>query len=440
MPFGTGSGSIFVRSAHAQAQAYFTTLGVLVGEQAAVAQKFGFPTHLVDGTYRFTDTPYLLALVTQVDAPPAVLAFGPKGGSDWPALTLNPNGSYTVAGAVSAADFGVIELAFPRPVVGNPQYLAKLDGTPFSAFDPAMVAPVYVIVSIDSSHVASTFRDGAIVDVSASLAEVQVSGGPNDPGALLALQIQGAIDALQNSCADFHHMGKISDYSAMLAQLQIASQNINLNLASDLDLVAYKHDLDAINAILSQVTLTITQTVTIDDSTALAGILTFIQSLESCKRAVQNFRVAIASVAVINVPKSLSDTATSLLNFNSEVKCIADHLKYFATGVRSELIEPQADYDLSAARSAEIAAAISSVNALASIGSADLNNIEAQAVKAFQDQAKALAANVSSFDSVLSSLAASLSQYLPPAALTAANAAVLASQAAAQARALRNLP
>lgn len=440
MPFGTGSGLVFVRSAFSQARAYFATLGLLVAEQPAVAQKFGFPTHPVNGAYRFADTPYLLALVQQADSSSAVVAFGPQGGSDWPALILNPDGSYAVSALADLSHFGVIELANPRPVLGNPQYLAKPDGSPFHEFDPSMVAPIYVVVSIDSAHVATTSADGVIVDVTSSLSEVQTAGSPNDPGALLATQIQTAIDALQNSCADFHHMGKISDYSDMLAQLQAASQTINLNLASNLDLVAYNQDLDAINAILSQITLTITQTVTIDDSTALDTILRFVQSLESCKRAVQNFHVAIASVAVINVPKSLSDTATSLRNFNSEVKCIADHLKYFATGTRSDMTEPQAEYDLSTVRRAEITAAISSVNALASIGSADLTNIEAQAVKAFQDQAKALAENVSSFDSVLSSLTASLSQYLPPAALAAANAAVLASQAAAHARSLRGLP
>jgi hypothetical protein len=303
-----------------------------------------------------------------------------------------------------------------------------------------MVEATHVIVSIDHNHVATTLSDGVIVDVTSSLTEV-ITDNPNDPGAVLAREIQAAINKLENSCADFHNMGQASEYAEMLAQLKEASENINLYLASDKDLSSYQHDLDAITQILGQITHTITQTVTLDDSRALQTILDFIQSLETCKKAVQSFHVAISTVSVINVPKSLTDTATSLRNFNSEVKCIAEHLKYFATGQRDlDSKEDQSEFNLSAARKAEIAAAVASVKALASIGNADVDNIQTQAVKAFQDQTKAMAANVSSFDIVLSSLAASLHQYLSPSAQAAAAAAVAASQLAAQERAKRGLP
>ena len=64
-------------------------------------------------------------------------------------------------------------------------------------------------------------------------------------------------------------------------------------------------------------------------------------------------------------------------------------------------------------------------------------NNQAQAVKDFQDQTKALSANVSSFSAVLTSLAESLSAYLPSATQSTVGAAVRASQAAAQERASR---
>ena len=439
MSFGTGSGLVFVRSAYGQALAYFSALGLKVGEQSAVVQKFGFPSHpILDGAnqkYSFADTPYVLALVQQLNAPPSVLAFGPKAGHAWPSLALQPDGSHVVAAAIDPNAFGVLELASPGRVLGT-YYLAKDDGSAFHEFDPVMAAAQYVIVGIDR-NVATTFLDGVIVDVTSSLSEV-VTSDPNDAGAVIAVRIQSAIDALENSCADFHKMGRVADYKEMLEQLQAASQTINLHLTSDIDLVSYNQDLQAITVILSQITHTITQTVTIDDSRALETILTFIQSLDSCKQAVQSFHVAISSVSVINVPKSLKDTTTSIRNFNDEVKCIAEHLKFFATGQRDlDSKEPQEEFDLSAARRAEIAAAVASVKALASIGDADITNIQAQAVKDFQDQTKALAANVSSFDSVLASLASSLSAYLPPATQIAVSAAVRASQAAAQARASR---
>ena len=273
--------------------------------------------------------------------------------------------------------------------------------------------------------------------MTASLAEIRTV--VNDAGALLASQIQTAILALQNSCADFHNLGRIDDYRSMLLQLQAASETINLNLVANLDLASYKQDLVAINALLSQITLTITQTVTINDTQALQAIYDFIQELDSCKIAVRDFHIAINSVAVLSVPQSLTDTANALRGVNSEVKCIADHLGYFATGVLpAGTTEPLSEFQLSAARQAEIAAAVASVNALASIGNADLTNIEAQAVKAFQDQATALASSVSVFDGVLAGLTSSLAQFLPPSALAAAQEAVRVSQAAAAARAARN--
>ena len=441
MSFGTGSGLVFVRSAFNQALAYFSTLGLKVGDQSAVVTKFGFPARplpLKDGEeqkYSFADTPYLLALVQQAGKPagqPAVLAFGPKEGNAWPKLEVQLGGSYVVVGA-SPESFGIIELASPKRVPGTP-YLA--DGEDyFHDFDPVMTALTSVIVGIDHRFVATTSLDGVIVDVTSSLSEVITT---NDAGAALALQIQSAIDALENSCEDFHKMGRVTDYKDMLEQLKAASDTINLTLASDRDLVSYDEELEAITLILSQITHTITQTVTIDDSRALQSILHFIRSLDSCKHAVQNFHVAISSVSVINVPKSLKDTTTSIRNFNKEVKCIADHLNYFATGNRDlESEEKLEEFELSAARRTEIAAAVASVKALASIGEADVSNIQAQAVKDFQDQTKALSANVSSFSAVLTSLAESLSAYLPPATQSTVSAAVRASQAAAQERASR---
>jgi hypothetical protein len=434
--FGTGAGLVFVRSAYAQAQAYFRALNVLrEGNHTAVATKFGFPAQLVNGVYSL-DVPFVLASVTQSDSTQAVLAFGPLNAGSWPPLVLNPDGSYALTAPLNPALFGV----FPQLTgltIGNSRYFAQL-GSPVHQFLPSMVHPDAVIVSIDDTHVATTTADGAVVDVSASLAQIVVTDPANDSGAVIAAQIQAVIAALENSCADFHNIGRIADYTDMLAQLQNASQTINLNLALNPDLASYNADLIAINALLSQITQTITDTVTIDGSAALQGILTFLQTLESCKIAIRDFHVAITSVAVITVPQSLSDATTSLKDFNSEVKCIADHLKYFATGViPSDSTESPAEFELSAPRRAEIQAAIAAVNALVSIGNADLSNIEAQAVKDFQDQATALAASVSAFDSVLSGLTASLSPYLSPAAHASAQAAVAASQVAAQARAVR---
>lgn len=443
MSFGTGSGLVFVRSAFAQALAYFSALGLKVGEGSAVVQKFGFPSQPIPGSvplkFSFNDAPYVLALVQQPDAEPVVLAFGPRDQKSWPKLALQLDNSYSVDGAINAEQFGVLA---PESLkyVADTQYLAEADGSPFHEFDPLMAAAKYVIVGIDHKLVATTFLDGVIVDVTSSLSEVIIND-PKDAGAALALQIQTAINALENSCEDFHKMGRVTDYKEMLEQLQAASQTINLHLTSDLDLVSYDHELQAITLILSQITHTITQTVTIDDTKALDTILKFIQSLESCKQAVQNFHVAISTVSVINVPKSLTDATISIRDFNAEVKCIAEHLKFFATGQRDEdSKEPQEEFDLSAARRAEIAAAVASVKALASIGDADLSNIQAQAVKDFQVQTKALGANVSSFGHVLSSLSESLKAYLPSSTQSAVNTAVLISQAAAQARASRVVP
>ena len=437
--FGTGSGLVFVRSAFAQAQAYFQALGVVVGEGWADATKFGFPARpfgeAPNLSYRITDTPYVLALVRQADDQFAVLAFGPKNGGPWPALVLNPDGSYVLEGPVNPLQFGVVTPT-SGVTIANARYFAS-EAVLVRQFDPSMVAADWVVVSIDRSLVATTTADGVIVDVTASLAEIRTV--VNDAGALLASQIQTAILALQNSCADFHNLGRIDDYRSMLLQLQAASETINLNLVANLDLASYKQDLVAINALLSQITLTITQTVTINDTQALQAIYDFIQELDSCKIAVRDFHIAINSVAVLSVPQSLTDTANALRGFNSEVKCIADHLGYFATGVLpAGTTEPLSEFQLSAARQAEIAAAVASVNALASIGNADLTNIEAQAVKAFQDQATALASSVSVFDGVLAGLTSSLAQFLPPSALAAAQEAVRVSQAAAAARAARN--
>ena len=321
-------------------------------------------------------------------------------------------------GPVNPLQFGVVTPT-SGVTIANARYFAS-EAVLVRQFDPSMVAADWVVVSIDRSLVATTTADGVIVDVTASLAEIRTV--VNDAGALLASQIQTAILALQNSCADFHNLGRIDDYRSMLLQLQAASETINLNLVANLDLASYKQDLVAINALLSQITLTITQTVTINDTQALQAIYDFIQELDSCKIAVRDFHIAINSVAVLNVPQSLTD-----------------HLGYFATGVLpAGTTEPLSEFQLSAARQAEIAAAVASVNALASIGNADLTNIEAQAVKAFQDQATALASSVSVFDGVLAGLTSSLAQFLPPSALAAAQEAVRVSQAAAAARAARN--
>jgi hypothetical protein len=435
LTFGAGSGLVFVRSAYARAQAYFEALKVVVDGRAAVATKFGFPSKLVDKVYQL-DVSYVLAAVRQADDKVAVLAFGPKKETEWPTLVLKPDGAtYALATELDPLEFGVLpQLA--GVTLGNASYFA-LDGAPYHDFDLSMLPPDHLVVSIDDTFVATASMDGLIIDVSTSLSEIVVSA-ENDPGAAIAAKIQETIVALKDSCAEFHNIGRIADYTDMLAQLQSASETINLNLAINPDLGSYSAELDAINVILGQISKTITDTVTIDDSQALQSILDFMIKLKSCKKAIQDFNIAITSVAVITIPKSLGDTSLALKNFNAEVKCIADHMKYFATGVYdTTLTEGLDQFVLSASRQAEIQAAISSVNALVSIGNADLHNIEAQAVKEFQQQANALASNVSAFGSVLSSLTTSLSLYLPPEAWRAAQAAVAASEAAARARAAR---
>lgn len=199
--FGTGSGLVFVRSAYAQAQAYFRALNVLLeGDHTAVATKFGFPAQLVNGVYSL-DVPFVLASVTQSDNTQAVLAFGPLNTGSWPRLVLNPDGSYAFTAPLDPALFGV----FPQLAgltIGNSRYFAQLDGSPVHQFLPSMVLPGAVIVSIDDTLVATTTADGAVVDVSASLAQIVVADPANDSGAAIAEQIQAVIAALQNSCAD----------------------------------------------------------------------------------------------------------------------------------------------------------------------------------------------------------------------------------------------
>jgi hypothetical protein len=438
--FGTGLGLVFVRSAYGQALAYFKALNLVVGDTLAVAQKFGFPARKVTETdYVFLNTSFLLAAVQQPDGSSAVLSFGPKNGASWPALALGPDGDYHLVSPVGSALFGVN--AVPNGItINNVRYFAGLDGALLRQFDPSMVDANAVVVSIDDSRVATTMFDGVVIDVTNTLREIVVSDA-RDTGAAAALQIKAAIAGLQDSCADFHNIGHITEYTEMLDKLQTASRTIELSLAANADLVSYKFDLEAITALLGEISKTIQETVTLDDKKALEGIRDFLLTLEGCKQAVRSFHVAINSVAVINVPKSLGDTVIALRDFNSEVKCIADHLQYFATGQRPvDATDDISEFTLSPARRAEIAAAIASVNALTSIGSADLNNIEQQAVKQFKDQAALLVATVSSFDSVLLSLTNSLSNYVSAEARSRAQAAVAASQAAAAARALSNIP
>jgi hypothetical protein len=271
--------------------------------------------------------------------------------------------------------------------------------------------------------------DGVVIDVTNTLREVIVSDA-RDTGAAAALQIKAAIAGLQNSCADFHNIGHVAEYTDMLDKLQTASQTIELSLTANADLVSYKADIAAITDLLSNISRTIQETVTLDGKKALEGSRDFLLTLEGCKQAVRSFNIAISSVAVINVPKSLGDTVDALREFNSEVKCIADHMQYFATGQRpADSTDDITEFTLSAARKAEIAAAIASVNALASIGSADVDNIQHLAVKKFKDQAAVLASTVSSFESVLETLTASLSNYVSAETRARAQAAVAAARA-----------
>lgn len=427
--FGTGLGLVFVRSAYAQALAYFNALGLVVGVTWAKPQSFGFPARKVnEKEYVFLNTSFLLVTVRQTDDKLAVLSFGPRNGAGWPELALNDRGGYDLVKPIDPSAFGVNAIA-NGVKIDNLVYFADEHGAPFRLFDPSMVDKDAVVVSIDDTHVATTVFDGVVVDVTNTLREVIVADA-RDTGATAALQIKAAIAGLQNSCADFHNIGHIDDYTDMLDKLQLASKTIELSLTANTDLLSYKLEIAAITDLLSQISKTIQETVTLDGKKALEGILEFLLTLEGCKQAVRSFNIAISSVAVINVPKSLGDTVDALREFNSEVKCIAEHMQYFATGQRPEDSKDDiSEFTLSVARKAEIAAAIASVNALVSIGSADVDNIQNLAVKQFKDQAATLAATVSSFGSVLESLTSSLSNYVSAETRARAQAAVIAARA-----------
>jgi len=174
--------------------------------------------------------------------------------------------------------------------------------------------------------------DSGTVDVDATVTTtVQDPESLADQYADLVGQIEAAVNQLDPSV--FSGIGSLSDYESLITEANNVSQTLSaLNEQTNAigDLAEIGDVIGAISQQLSTLTVTLSESVTLDASSALNSIKTFLSHYDEMRQELEKFRIQITLTRTIIIPQSLLTAINLLTSATTNMEEVSVRFAHFA--------------------------------------------------------------------------------------------------------------
>ena len=224
--------------------------------------------------------------------------------------------------------------------------------TPDSPVSPVIpVSPVSPVIPI-TPILQSEIGPGYEIDVSTNIVtnETDVIFTTGDPN-LYVPQIYQDLDqnivftdnnedilnqiklcAVEIKCEDFHGKGSIDDYAELfMAASQIANQTNTIALDINIDgFNEFATAADELSALFKNFTTKLQKVNIINDRAFLISILNALQKIVNLSNNFAKFKETILLTNTIEIPTSISATATAINEISDELDCAMQYINHFA--------------------------------------------------------------------------------------------------------------
>ena len=138
--------------------------------------------------------------------------------------------------------------------------------------------------------------------------------------------------AVQIKCENFHGKGSIDDYAELFsAASQIATQTNTVALDINIDgFNEFAVAADELSALFQNFTTKLQKVNIINDKLFLTSILNALQKIVNLSNTFSKFKETILLTNTIDIPKSISETATVINEVSDEIDCAMQYINNFA--------------------------------------------------------------------------------------------------------------
>jgi hypothetical protein len=183
-----------------------------------------------------------------------------------------------------------------------------------------------------SSQVLDVNVDSDTVDVDATVTTtVQDPDSLADQYATIVGEIEAAVNQLDPSV--FSGIGSLSDYQTLIDEANNVSQTLSeLNEQTNAigDLAEIGGVIGQISQQLSTLTVTLSESVTLDASSALNSIQTFLSHYDEMRQELEKFRIQITLTRTIIIPQSLLTAINLLTSATTNMEEVSVRFAHFA--------------------------------------------------------------------------------------------------------------
>ena len=139
--------------------------------------------------------------------------------------------------------------------------------------------------------------------------------------------------AIQIKCENFHGKGSIDDYAELFsAASQIATQTNTIALDINIDgFNEFAIAADELSALFQNFTIKLQKINIINDKVFLTSILSALQKIVNLSNTFSKFKETILATNTIDIPKSISTTASIINEVSDEIDCAMQYISNFAT-------------------------------------------------------------------------------------------------------------
>jgi hypothetical protein len=138
--------------------------------------------------------------------------------------------------------------------------------------------------------------------------------------------------AIEIKCEDFHGKGSIDDYAELfMAASQIANQTNTIALDINIDgFNEFATAADELSALFKNFTTKLQKVNIINDRAFLTSILSALQKIVNLSNNFAKFKETILLTNTIEIPRSISATATAINEISDELDCAMQYINHFA--------------------------------------------------------------------------------------------------------------
>ena len=138
--------------------------------------------------------------------------------------------------------------------------------------------------------------------------------------------------AIEIKCEDFHGKGSIDDYAELFsAASQIANQTNTIALDINIEgFNEFASAADELSALFQNFTTKLQKVNIINDTAFLSSILVALRKIMNLSNNFAKFKNTILATNTIDIPKSISSTATIINEVSDEIDCAMQYINNFA--------------------------------------------------------------------------------------------------------------